>query len=101
MPDETLLSRITRYHFLSGNKTEAETFRDLFDVAPFQLSFIPKQLGNLASRLPGVKESNFNELLEINTYFPAYKPFIGYQKTHLRNGTEFCQMLLVCLGGGH
>ncbi|POA74340.1 TniQ family protein [Pseudomonas sp. DP16D-R1] len=80
MPDETLLSRITRYHFLSGNKTEAETFRDLFGVAPFQLSIIPKQLGSLASRLPGVKESNFNELLEINTYFPAYKPFIGLSK---------------------
>lgn len=80
MPDETLLSRITRYHFLSGNKTEAETFRDLFGVAPFQLSIIPKQLENLASRLPGVKESNLAELLEINTTFPAYKPFIGLSK---------------------
>lgn len=80
MPDETLLSRITRYHFLSGNKTEAETFRDLFGVAPFQLSIIPKQLENLASRLPGIKESNLAELLEINTTFPAYKPFIGLSK---------------------
>ncbi len=80
MSDETLLSRITRYHFLSGNKTEAETFRDLFGVAPFQLSIIPKQLENLASRLPGIKESNLAELLEINTTFPAYKPFIGLSK---------------------
>jgi len=80
MPDETLLSRITRYHFLSGNKTEAETFFDLFCVAPFQLSIIPKQLENLASRLPGIKESNLSELLEINTTFPAYKPFIGLSK---------------------
>ena len=47
MPDETLQSRITRYHFLSGNKTEAETFRDLFDAAPFPLTIIPKQLGKL------------------------------------------------------
>ncbi|WP_411960276.1 TniQ family protein [Pseudomonas mandelii] len=65
---------------MSGNKTEAETFRDLFGVAPFQLSIIPKQLENLASRLPGIKESNLAELLEINTTFPAYKPFIGLSK---------------------
>ncbi len=75
MPDETLLSRITRYHFLSGNKTEAETFRDLFGVAPFQLSIIPKQLENLASRLPGVKENNLAELLAVNTYVSCIQAF--------------------------
>ncbi len=77
MPDETLQSRITRYHFLSGNKTEAETFRDLFDAAPFPLTIIPKQLEALADRLPGDKESNISELLAVNTVFPAYRPFLG------------------------
>ncbi len=80
MPDETLHSRITRYHYLSGNKTEAETFQDLFDTAPFSLSIIPKQLEALASRLPGEQERNLTELLSINTLFPAYRPFLGLSK---------------------
>lgn len=84
MPDETLQSRITRYHFLSGNKTEAETFRDLFDTAPFPLTIIPKQLETLADRLPGEKESNLSELLAVNTVFPAYRPFLGLSKATLK-----------------
>lgn len=77
MPDEMLLSRITRYHVLSGNKKESETFQELFGSIPFSLSIIPKQLGTLASRLPGDKEANLVQLLVENTSFPSYKPFIG------------------------
>lgn len=65
---------------MSGNKTEAETFLDLFGVAPISTIYHTKAIENLASRLPGVKESNLAELLEINTTFPAYKPFIGLSK---------------------
>lgn len=80
MSDEMLLSRITRYHVLSGNKKESETFQELFGSIPFSLSIIPKQLDTLASRLPGDKDANLVQLLMENTNFPSYKPFIGLSK---------------------
>lgn len=77
MPDETLHSRITRYHFLSGNRTEAETFRDLFGSDPFGVGMLPKKIEVLAGRLPGDEERNLEELICGNTTFPAYRPFLG------------------------
>ncbi|MGQ7244860.1 TniQ family protein [Salinicola sp. V024] len=77
MPDELLLSRISRYHLLSGNNSEIDTYQDLFGTAPFPMAIIPKQLEILASRLPGTKQDNFIELLKSNTSFPSYKPFVG------------------------
>lgn len=77
MPDEMLHSRITRYHFLSGNRTVGETFRDLFDSAPFSVGILPKQIEVLAARLLGVTASNLDELICTNTTFPAYRPFLG------------------------
>ncbi|MEE4231007.1 TniQ family protein [Pseudomonas viridiflava] len=77
MPGETLHSRITRYHFLSGNKTAGETFRDLFGSATFSVGMLPKQIEVLATRLPGDTESNLDELIFTNTTFPLYRPFLG------------------------
>ncbi|OPK06018.1 TniQ family protein [Pseudomonas sp. VI4.1] len=80
MPDETLQSRISRYHMLSGNRSENETFRDIFDTAPFAMRIIPNRIDDLASRLPGDKDLNLNELLLFNTILPVYKPFLGISK---------------------
>ncbi|NBB32523.1 TniQ family protein [Pseudomonas kielensis] len=77
MPDEMLHSRITRYHYLSGNRTEAETFHDLFDSTPFGVGMLPKQIEVLAAKLPGDRERNLDELISINTTFPVYRPFLG------------------------
>ncbi|MDT3713677.1 TniQ family protein [Pseudomonas soli] len=77
MPDEMLHSRITRYHFLSGNRTVGETFRDLFGSNPFNVGMLPKQIEVLAARLPGITSSNLDELICTNTTFPAYRPFLG------------------------
>ncbi|MDG9929062.1 MULTISPECIES: TniQ family protein [unclassified Pseudomonas] len=77
MPDEMLHSRITRYHFLSGNRTEAETFRDLFGSAPFTVGMLPKRIDVLAAKLPGDAENNLDELIRTNTTFPAYRSFLG------------------------
>ncbi|MCV4289021.1 TniQ family protein [Pseudomonas capsici] len=77
MPDEMLHSRITRYHFLSGNRTAGETFRDLFGSEPFSVGMLPKQIEMLADRLPGDTASNLEELICTNTTFPAYRPFLG------------------------
>ena len=40
MPDEMLHSRVTRYHYLSGNRKAAETYRDLFASKPFSIGGI-------------------------------------------------------------
>lgn len=77
MPDEMLHSRITRYHFLSGNRTARETFRDLFESDLFTVGMLPKQIEVLAAKLPGDTESNLDELIRTNTTFPAYRPFLG------------------------
>ena len=87
MPDEMLHSRITRYHFLSGNRTAAETFQDLFGSAPFSVGLLPKQIEVLAARLPGDPESNLDELICTNTMFPAYRPFLG----NLRTSLQLCE----------
>lgn len=77
MPDEMLHSRITRYHFLSGNRTARETFRDLFGSEPFNVGMLPKQIEVLAARLPGDTARNLDDLVSTNTTFPAYRPFLG------------------------
>ncbi|MFZ4966877.1 TniQ family protein [Pseudomonas sp. Mn2068] len=77
MPDEMLHSRITRYHFLSGNRTVGETFRDLFGSDPFNVGMLPKKIEVLAARLPGATANNLDELICTNTTFPAYRPFLG------------------------
>lgn len=83
MPDETLQSRISRYHLLSGNRTENETYRDIFGTAPFAMKIIPNRIEDLASRLPGDKSLNLNELLISNTILPVYKPFLGVSKENI------------------
>ena len=81
MPDEMLHSRITRYHYLSGNRTPAETYRDLFASKPFCIGgIVPRQIERLADRLPGQSESNLTELIRNNTTFPAYRPFLGVKQ---------------------
>ncbi len=90
MPDEMLHSRITRYHFLSGNRTAAETFQDLFRSAPFSIGILPKQIDVLAAKLPGDPESNIEELISANTMFPAYRPFLGVDqgRQNIRPGSS-------------
>lgn len=81
MPDETIQSRITRYHTLSGNRTEHETFKDIFGTPRFVMRIVPSKLGDLASRLPGDEKSNLDELLKFNTILPVYRPFLGISST--------------------
>lgn len=94
MPDETLHSRVTRYHLLSGNRTERETFQDLFGADPFSIKIIPKRIEDLAEKLPGDRSDNLNELLACNTILSAYKPFLGIPKVnHEGNSTSLVSRL--------
>lgn len=83
LPDETLHSRVSRYHFLSGNKTQPLTFRDAFGAAPFPLDVVvPKKISQLAERLPGEAEDNLKRLLHTNTLLPLFTSFLGTVNSH-------------------
>lgn len=97
MPGEMLHCRITRYHFLSGNKTVGETFRDLFGSDVFSIGTLPKRLEVLAARLPGDAEANLEELISTNTTFPLYRPFLGIAQegNDGATGLSFCRVARV------
>ncbi|RQN37192.1 TnsD family Tn7-like transposition protein [Paraburkholderia tropica] len=78
LPDETLQSRVVRHHVLSGNRIEAETFLDLFDSIPFALEQIasPPML-HLADRMGDGSPAARQKLLEQNTLWPLFEPFLA------------------------
>ncbi|WP_423680493.1 TnsD family Tn7-like transposition protein [Undibacterium sp. WLHG33] len=78
LPDETLYSRVSRYHLMSGNRTDELTFNELFDCKPMALGgVVPFRMEILASRLPGDANDNLAELTQHNTLLPAFRPFLG------------------------
>lgn len=78
LPDESLISRVSRYHLISGNRTEQSTFAELFDCLPFGLDkVVPPFIQTLASRLPGETEANLATIIQANTLFPLFRPFVG------------------------
>ena len=61
LPDETIGSRVSRYHIRRGRPTMATTFRQLFDRSPFSLTnLIQPHLEALAARLPGSQALNLS-----------------------------------------
>jgi hypothetical protein len=80
-PDETLLSRVSRYHLLSGNKTINNTFDELFDKPPFPLEqIVPPGLEILAARLPGEQRDELKKLVLENTLLPLFLPYLAPTK---------------------
>ncbi|MBB5547589.1 TniQ family protein [Paraburkholderia fungorum] len=78
LPDETIQSRVARHHVLAGNRTEADTFLDLFDSPPFALQqIVPPGLTRLAARLSDDSGSALKTLLVQNTLLPLFTPFMG------------------------
>ncbi len=78
LPDESLISRVSRYHILSGNKTINGTFDELFGKKPFSLEqVVPVGIDVLAQRLPGEQRSSLKALLLENTLFPIFLPFLA------------------------
>jgi hypothetical protein len=78
LPDETLGSRISRYHLLTGNRTDADTLKELFG-RPAGLGTVISAfvLQNLAARLPGDPKETIIRLVDENTLLPAFAPFHG------------------------
>ncbi|MCS0659767.1 TnsD family Tn7-like transposition protein [Massilia terrae] len=78
LPDETLFSRVSRYHLLRGNRTDQQTFDELFSQKPFILSrVVPPFTDVLAARLPGSQTANLQSIINQNTLFPLFRPFLG------------------------
>lgn len=99
-PDETLFSRVSRYHLLTGDRRHDTTLYRLFgrvngldftEVAPPSLSI-------LASLLPGDPMVQLGNLLVENTFVPFAVPVVQQSIEELI-GTEFgdTRACLLCL----
>lgn len=82
LPDETLLSRVSRYHLLSGNKTINNTFDELFGKSPFPLEqIVPLGIEVLAAQLPGEPRDSLKTLLLENTLLPLFLPYLAPKRS--------------------
>lgn len=79
LPDETLLSRLSRFHLLSGGGEAEHTFQLLFGVYGNEVSFsgaVPIPLRRLANQIPGQAKKNLAELLALNTFVALVAPVL-------------------------
>jgi hypothetical protein len=79
LPDETLFSRLSRYHLLSAETEDECTFRLLFGASSDQVSFAtaaPAPLRTLANQLSGQSRKNLGELLARNSFVPLVAPVL-------------------------
>lgn len=100
LPDETLFSRISRYHLLTGDRRHDTTFHALFGRVN-SLDFTelaPPSLPVLASLLPGDPLVQLGNLLFENTFVPFAVPVVQ-QSIEEFIGTEFgdSRACLLCL----
>lgn len=101
LPDETLISRASRYHLLSDEKKDETTFLNLFGQAGNKTDFTevaPPNLAILASRLPGDPILQLGSLLRDNTFVPFVAPMILSSKERYAGATfGDCRACLICL----
>jgi hypothetical protein len=78
LADETLASRVARYHIIAGNRSPATTLNQLFQQIQAGLDqIIPSKIAVLAAGLPGDSQVNLQSILDQNTLLPLFSPFIG------------------------
>jgi hypothetical protein len=76
-PDETLHSRLARYHLLSGNLDDRLTLQELFGSHTLiATSLLPSHLNALIQRLPVCMGATAESILQEGTIFPYYRPFL-------------------------
>lgn len=101
LPDETLLSRVIRYHLLSAESKDEVTFQALFGQTGDKVDFTelaPPCLAVLASLLPGDPLVQLGNILSENTLVPFVVPMVAFSVEELL-GAEFGQSnaCLICL----
>lgn len=84
-PDETLGSRVSRYHIRRGQPTNNSTYSELFNRPPFSLTpLVQPHLDKLAIRLPGSPVENLRHLQEDSTLLPLFRRFFGTRSAKRR-----------------
>jgi len=79
LPDEALVSRLSRYHILTRNPKTRDSFLQLFGKPRAALTdIVPPDIPYLAARLPGDSGNNLERLLNDNTMFPLVTLFNGW-----------------------
>ena len=99
--DETLFSRVSRYHLLTGERRDKTTFSELFGMQGNSVDFselAPPSLTVLASLLPGDPMVQLGNLLKENTFVPFAIP-VTRSSVEEFIGTEFgtSKACLLCL----
>lgn len=78
LPDELLISIISRYHLLSGNRSSRESLTQ-FLCTPHPVTFtgLPSRIGTLLSRIPSGWADSATTIIEGHTFFPYFRPFLS------------------------
>ena len=77
-PDETLYSRMARYHRLSGHKCDRTSLLELIGRHTHVItSGLPSSLATLISNMPAEEEPpTVADVVESNTIFPCFRAFM-------------------------
>lgn len=78
LPDELLISIISRYHLLSGNRSSRESLTQLL-CTPHPVTFtgLPSRIETLLSRIPSGWADSSIKIIEGHTLFPYFRPFLS------------------------
>lgn len=77
LPDETLHSRISRYHRLSGNWQERQSLDEIFGTHLLVATAnLPSHLSALLAVLPEHIQLSMEQLIDSATMLPYFRPFL-------------------------
>lgn len=80
-PDETLFSRLARYHRLSGHQVDRESLQELVGLHTHVItSDLPSSLHVLVSRISGNSRLSTSEIIRSNTIFPYFAGFLPAER---------------------
>lgn len=81
LPDESLFSRLARYHLLSGHLRSRFTLHELFARNSIVItSHLPSGIGQLAERIAGKRDDRLADSLLSHTMFPYFLPFLSQRQ---------------------
>lgn len=80
-PDETLYSRLARYHRLSGHSDDRDSLHELVGVHTHVItSDLPSLLQTFISRIPAGARPSVEEIIDSNTIFPYFRRFLPSER---------------------
>jgi len=80
-PDETLYSRLARYHRLSGHPDDRDSLHELVGMHTHVItSDLPSLLQAFVSRLPAGARPSVGEIIDTNTIFPYFRHFLPFER---------------------